>query len=270
MTIRLVFFDIDGTLLSSDGVYSKDLQTQIQRLQKKGIKTAIASGRPSYGARFLIDELSLADAGVFCTGAEVYSPRENVHLCTHELDHQHAYQLYKTVEYLGLYCEHYLHNAYVIEQWNDITDIHSQHLRVAPTIMPIDAIYQDSHPIIKLLLGRDTRTETTPLDVIAQEYPQFDFAFARFLALPDWEFASVVSPQACKQKAFDFLLDYHQLTADQVMAIGDSHSDMTFIQNAGIGVAMGNATNDVKTVADFITKTANEDGVSYALEQFVV
>ena len=54
------------------------------------------------------------------------------------------------------------------------------------------------------------------------------------------------------------------------MACGDSSNDLAMIQKAGLGVAMGNAGEDVKQAADYITLTNNEDGVAAAIEKFVL
>lgn len=100
---------------------------------------------------------------------------------------------------------------------------------------------------------------------LADEYPQVEFAFAHFLPRPDWEFASIISAQANKITAFEQLLSEYQLPAEAVMAIGDSHSDEVFIQQAGVGVAMGNASDKLKASANYTTLTADNDGVAAAL-----
>ena len=60
------------------------------------------------------------------------------------------------------------------------------------------------------------------------------------------------------------------LSRSQVMACGDSGNDLTMIQNAGLGVAMANATPEVLAAADFVTASNNEDGVAKAIERFVL
>lgn len=53
------------------------------------------------------------------------------------------------------------------------------------------------------------------------------------------------------------------------MAIGDTQNDLDILQTAAVGVAMGNASDDVRDIADFVTLTNEEDGVAHALEHFV-
>ena len=78
--IRLVYFDIDGTLLNSKAELPDSAIAQIQRIQRLGIKTAVASGRPIFAAQSLIDQLSLNSAGLFYTGGVLYHPAKKKHL----------------------------------------------------------------------------------------------------------------------------------------------------------------------------------------------
>ncbi|MCT7750174.1 HAD hydrolase family protein, partial [Lactobacillus gasseri] len=67
------------------------------------------------------------------------------------------------------------------------------------------------------------------------------------------------------------LMDYAKLQGyqpDEVMAIGDNLNDESMIRMAGIGVAMENAAPEIKEIANFITKTNNENGVAYAIRHF--
>ncbi len=261
----LIFFDIDGTLLNTQGQYSPELKIQLQRLHDQGIKLAIASGRPAIATQFLFDDLPLTDAGLFCTGAEVYHPKEQRHLYHHSLDQVSVNKLYKSIKAQDLYCEFYTLDYYATEHTGDISQVHSEHLRVTPRQMTGLNFLKQELPITKLLLGENKKTQAGKLEALAAEFPQLEFAFAHFLARPDWLFASVVSKAADKRQGFQALIDYHQVTADQVMTFGDSHSDIVFLQHAGLGVAMGNASDDIKRQADFVTLSADENGVAAAL-----
>lgn len=100
-----------------------------------------------------------------------------------------------------------------------------------------------------------------------KQFPQLIFARAYLAAYRDWQFASVIPGAATKSRAFDFLLHHHQIKPHKVIAFGGAESDMDFLQMTGISVAMGNANDSVKAVTDWVTKTADEAGVAYALDQ---
>ena len=76
--------------------------------------------------------------------------------------------------------------------------------------------------------------------------------------------------KASKLNAAKTLAKNLGLDEAQVMCLGDAYSDSEMIQWAGIGVAMGNAEEGIKPLADFVSKKNNEDGFAYALEKFVL
>jgi Cof subfamily protein (haloacid dehalogenase superfamily) len=71
-----------------------------------------------------------------------------------------------------------------------------------------------------------------------------------------------------KSHGLKILCDHFNITTDEVVAIGDDDNDIDMLKMAGMGVAMGNASETVKNAADFITGTNNDDGAAAALEEF--
>ncbi len=264
--IRLAFFDIDGTLLDSRGQIHPQLYSAIAHLKSKGIKTAIASGRPYFAARFLVDELGINDAGMFYTGAHLFDPRSQQTLLEVPLPSADALAVVQAAQRLDLYAEAYTPTGFYLPQHTEISRVHAAHLRVNPELSDLTSVVMHNN-VSKLLVGVNRVTQGDKISLLEQQFPQLIFARAYLAAYPDWQFASVIAGAATKQRAFDFFLDHHQLAAHQVIAFGDAESDMDFLQMAGIGVAMGNANENVKAVADWVTKSADDAGVAYALEQ---
>ena len=263
--IKLIFFDIDGTLLNTHGQWSYTLPQQLTRLHKSGIKLAIASGRPSFAAKFIFDVLPIRHAGAFCTGAELVDPSKNQTIQTHFLPTERVQLLYERANHLGIYTEFYTSSAFFVPELTNVTHIHAEHLRVKPVSVGIEALFSQEKSFTKLLLGNDERVAPRRLENLAEQFPDMEFAFANFLACPGWRFASVINQTASKEKAFQTLLEYHNVNADEVAAFGDSHSDEVFISMAGLGVAMGNANDVLKQKADFITDTVDHHGVEQVL-----
>lgn len=73
-----------------------------------------------------------------------------------------------------------------------------------------------------------------------------------------------------KAKSIDVLLKKLGLTSEQCIACGDGYNDITMIQYAGLGVAMGNAVDEVKAAADIITATNDQDGVAKIIEEYMM
>lgn len=264
--IRLAFFDIDGTLLDSHGQIHPHIYAAIANLKAKGIKTAIASGRPYFAARFLVDELGINDAGMFYTGAHLFVPRAQHTLLEVPLVVADALAVVQTAQAMDLYVEVYTPNAFYLREHTEISRVHAAHLRVEPEMDDLAAVVM-RNSVSKVLIGVNHVTQGDKISILENQFPQLIFARAYLAAYPDWQFASVISGAATKRRAFDFLLDHHQVQPHEVIAFGDAESDMDFLQMAGIGVAMGNANPNVKAVANWVTKTADEAGVAYALGQ---
>jgi Cof subfamily protein (haloacid dehalogenase superfamily) len=264
--IRLAFFDIDGTLLDSHGQIHPHLYPAIASLKSKGIKTAIASGRPYFASRFLVNELGIDDAGMFYTGAHLFEPRSQHTLLEVPLLVVDALAVLQAAQSLDLYAEVYTPSGFYLREPTDVSRTHAAHLRVNPELADLATVVMLGN-VSKLLVGVNRTVQGDRISVLEKEFPSLIFARAYLSGYPDWQFASVISGAATKRRAFDFLLHHHQLKSHQVIAFGDAESDMDFLQMAGIGVAMGNANDNVKVVADWVTKTADEAGVAYALGQ---
>ena len=76
--------------------------------------------------------------------------------------------------------------------------------------------------------------------------------------------------KASKSDAIHMLKDHFHVKQEEIMAFGDNFNDIDMIRYAGLGVAMGNAADEVKEVADYITLSNEEDGVAAAIEKFVL
>jgi 5-amino-6-(5-phospho-D-ribitylamino)uracil phosphatase len=270
--IKLIYFDIDGTLLNQHGEYPSQLRSALTSIQNLGIKTAVASGRPQFAAQWIIDDLALTAPGVFCTGAHVYFPEQQHHFVQHFLPITTLVKLLGALRQADLYYELYTHERFYIERDTAayIRATHAQHLRVSPSVKHFDDII-GAEPVIKLLIGANQPTDIAAIYDLERVFSdECIFAYAKLPAYPDWLFASIIDKRADKNAAFNYLLSHHQLSAEQVMSFGDAQSDKQFLQAAGIGIAMGNAAADVKAVARYTTKAVWDDGIAYALERLIL
>jgi hydroxymethylpyrimidine pyrophosphatase-like HAD family hydrolase len=78
-----------------------------------------------------------------------------------------------------------------------------------------------------------------------------------------------MDPKGSKSNAVRFLIERMKLDRTEIIAMGDNYNDREMIQFAGMGVAMGNAPDEIKAAADYVTDTNNNDGVRKALEYLI-
>ena len=84
------------------------------------------------------------------------------------------------------------------------------------------------------------------------------------------EFIDTVNKQASKGKALSDIVAYNDLLISETMAFGDGGNDISMLLKAGVGVAMGNANDNVKAMANYVTSSADDDGIYKALKYFEV
>lgn len=267
--IKLIFFDIDGTLLGLDGRYTEQTKQQIQRVQGLGIKTAIASGRPMFAAKHIAESLGLHDVGVFCTGAHIQAPLSDSPKHVFPLSNQDAWAITEFCRATSIHYELYTDAAYITERTNlpTLQKTHAEHMKTVPVLAPFDH-YLDNASIVKMLVAVESQEALPVIHALEQKFPHLQFAYASIAAYPEWSFASIIDSKACKHSAFDVICAHYGIGAENVMSFGDAHSDKVFLSRAHYGVAMGNAKQDVKDVAAYTTLPVWDDGVAYALQTF--
>ena len=83
-------------------------------------------------------------------------------------------------------------------------------------------------------------------------------------------FTDVIPSDGGKDKGIDAIANHLDIKVEEIMAFGDGGNDIDMLKHVGVGVAMGNARDDVKEIADFVTADVDDDGITYALKHFRV
>lgn len=260
MKIKAIFFDIDGTLVSFRTHRIPDsVQEAIAALRADGIKTFIATGRPW----ILIDNLedTVFDGYITVNGCSCFTA-----------DFKPIYQssiLREDVDRLinsGITDE----IPFVFTDGTDmfITDINERVKAIAnliclpvPRVAPIeDARHKDFFQMMGYFTEKEEKENRLNL-------------FNRILTHCTpmrWHplFADIITSGNSKRTGIDKILDYFHIDLSESMAFGDGGNDIPMLRHAAIGVAMGNASDEVKAAADYVTTGIDEDGVVNALRHF--
>jgi len=256
MGIKIIFFDVDGTLKSFNnaGITERVLRA-LQELKEKGIKIFIATGRAPYAVpRFE----GISFDGYLCyNGAYCYD--EDSVLYSKPVDKEDLYQFLKNAEEL---------NEPVIVSGKDemcangYSEILDEYLSFAPLKYPSNNLdYFNNYiegDIYQLLSSGTPERDKDYLKGCK------NLKIARW-----WQHASDVTHDNCsKSIAIQKVLEAYDFTRKEAMAFGDGGNDQDMIEYVGLGVAMENAAEAVKAVADHVTDSAEEDGVVTALKHF--
>ena len=122
---------------------------------------------------------------------------------------------------------------------------------------------KDDDEILKVVLEQEKEV----LDKITPQIPYE--LFDQYKVIRSVDFMLEFMKRGCsKATGLEKLAKYLNISKEEIIAIGDADNDIEMIQYAGVGVAMKNAKDEIKNLADFVTKSNEEDGVAYVINKF--
>ena len=239
---KLIALDMDGTLLNEQGAISEENSLAIQEAQAKGIHVVLSTGRSILTCKNYAKSLNLSSYLVTVNGSEIWDCSGNLH----ERNILHA-------EYIQMMLEWAKTNKSYF--WAISTD------KVWRNQMPDDLF---AHQWLKFGfdIADDSLRETILQRLLSNQH----------LEVSNSSPTNIEINAAGVNKANGLLhvCSKLRISMDEVIVMGDSLNDIEMIKAAGCGVAMGNAQNEVKKAADWITDTNEEDGVAKAIRYWIL
>jgi Cof subfamily protein (haloacid dehalogenase superfamily) len=266
---KLLVVDIDGTLVGKDGgILAKDREA-LARVSDSGIKVSLSTGRAVQACARVLAELSLDGYHMFCDGALVYSPTHQREIYVQALDKT---VLKRAVEFAHLHeigIDFYSTTHYFVERETWSAVVHRDFFGIPPTITDFDKIYE-RETIIKAGLVAISPEEVTKAKRFHLEFgDRLHFSWVTTPSYPGVDFINVVAPGVSKGRALEALTAHLGITPAETIAIGDGNNDISLLSSAGLAVAMGNATDGAKEVADYVTLDVEHGGVAAAVRELL-
>lgn len=268
--IKLVVVDLDGTLVDSRGQISNADKAALAAARVRGIQIALSTGRVVEACRTHIADLSLDGAHIFFDGALIYNLNQNRSIALQPIEPEILTAAVRFARVNKIYLELYALDRYFVEDINWADAIHREFFGLKSMLVNFDEIV-DSEMIIKCELMIHNQDEESKARLFLDHFAgSLRGSVARTPAYPDVRFVNVVNPAVSKGAALVKLAAYLKLDLDQVMAIGDGINDLSLLETAGLAVAMGNASDELKARADFVTSSVDSSGVAFAISRFVL
>ena len=253
--IKAIFFDIDGTLVSfKSHTVPESARRAIARLREQGVKVFIATGRLMKHVAIVndieVDGYITVNGGYCITSAgevifESAFPRATVERVI-DLSEQYGFDLNVMTH----------EDMYVSSMGERVQKIASM-INIMPTVADVRTIAA-TQPVVQMCpyISRELEQEIMPLlpDCVGSRWIE--------------TFMDLNVRGVDKSLGIQQVINYYGLTMAEAMAFGDGGNDLPMVRDAAVGVAMGNACDELKAVADYITSSVDEDGVSRALEHF--
>lgn len=253
--VKAIFFDVDGTLVSfrTHTIPPSALEA-LRTLRARGIKLFLSTGRHPVMLRSVEKSFSFDGAvtlsGQYCTaGGQV--------LRSNPMPSEAVEELVAAAGDNAFSCIFLEGEDIYVNCINDYTRRFISDLSIdMPPVRPA-----------RYALGRTVYQAVTFLD---KEHEHLLLDRAPHLKTTRWHphFLDVIPPTGGKDRGLDAILDHFGIPLEESMAFGDGENDLSMLVHAGIGVAMGTASDEVKARADYAAPSVDEDGVARALEHF--
>lgn len=267
MEYKIVFSDIDGTLLNSNHQISRGTLDSVLALKEKGVPFILVSARMPHGILPLQEELRINEPIICFSGAlvlgAVQTDGTRKVLLNKTLNPSDVRDIYTLIlEQFPLIS----FSAYNKENWfvtslNDEWVIQEQKIAGTPP-QPFN-FADDIHPAMNKLLCMGSPQAIDSLETeLKKHHPEITI----YKSKPTY--LEIMAHEVQKSSAMMSLLESYHVTKQEIIAIGDNYNDIDMIRFAGLGAAMGNSPDEVKAAADIITISNDEDGVKDVIEKY--
>ena len=275
--IKLIALDLDGTLFNHNGEITPKTIEELNRAAKKGVHTVISTGRPFNGLPFEQIKDTAIEYALTTNGAAIYRIENKECLYDNTMGLEMLQPILSFILSREIHIDLYIDGEGFTpircrENIGKLDVPESLRKYMIATRTPVEnllAYVNDcGKNIQKINLNFYPQPDGTRL------YREETIAFLKSQSaievvcggFDNFEISKAGVTKSTGLQALTALLG---VTMEETMAVGDSENDYSMINAAGIGVAMGNASDDIKAIADYITTTNEEDGVGEAIKKFI-
>lgn len=266
MKYKMLVLDVDGTLLNDNKEISKRTLATLRKVQQMGVRIMLASGRPTYGLLALGKELELDTYNGYVmsyNGARVIRAADGATIFERRINPELIPYLEKKANKNGFGIMTYNEDCIVTNMPDN------PHIKAEAKLNGMKIVYEEHFSIAidfipcKCMLVSDDEEALTGLE--SHWKRRLDGVLDVFRSEPF--FLEVVGCRVNKANTLAAVMEMEGIKKDEIVVIGDGVADVTMLQLASLGIAMGNAPGSVKRCADYITLSNNEDGVAVAVEK---
>lgn len=264
--IQYIVIDLDGTLLNDDHKVSDRNKAVIKKAIEQGVKVILATGKTRKGAEPIIAELGLDTPGVFVQGLMLYNADGTVRQ-ENKLDPEVARHIVQYAESEGFEVVAYSGNRLVCRYLDDAVEEITKFGEPMPEA--VGSLINQIHniKINKLIIVGGSKRKLKALRWQLDQQIGGKVSFTDGGVLTSLE---ILPKGINKGQGVKTLLRQLSANAENVMGIGDAENDVEMLKTVGFAVAVKNAAEKTKAVADEIVASNNDDGVAEAIERFVL
>ncbi|WP_138206829.1 Cof-type HAD-IIB family hydrolase [Haloimpatiens lingqiaonensis] len=260
MKYKLLALDMDGTLLNSESRLEKENIESIKKCLDKGVKVVLASGREFNAIKKYVDKLNITEELVTINGAVIVRAENKQIVKIHTMDKKMCKEIISKLREENIsYIVFDKENSYVDKENSEFEYIREKSIAVCLNVQDCN----DIEDITKIVGVCFTEEEKNKFNKIIKPYnvPVMQTGTYYF---------EIGNEDISKKYAIEYIAKINNIKREEVIAVGDSENDIEMIKYAGLGVAMGNAYDNVKKISDYVTDTNDNHGVSKVIEKFIL
>lgn len=275
--IRMIAFDLDGTLLDEKKKVTAKTKAALERAADRGVVLVPATGRPFCGVSEELADLRGITYILTTNGAGIYERESGKCVYEDSMPLAQFLPMLERLERLEVMADAFVKggsymsekNARLVEEM-DVSEELKRYIRnsrvcVANQTEFLRELGDDVEKLtINFVNNEDgSRRDYGKVIEIVNDYPEFNAVSGGMYNV------EVTRKGVSKASGLQWLADRLGISREEIIAFGDSGNDVDMLRFAGIGVAMGNAEAIARDAADYVTKKNTEDGIVYALERYM-
>lgn len=288
---KFMAIDLDGTLLNSYGEVSQANQEAIQKAIEKGIQVVLTSGRISTAIEYIADQIGGGHYFIAGNGTSIYDLQEKKEIFNRCMTKEKVLEIIRICEENSIYYSVFGENSIIAKSLEyNVLVYNSENAKKAPESKTKINLVEDVYSYIKNS-NQQKFPKVTICDMdqvifrgIMQKIRQLDDIDVLEVAHMSrkqikrgtenislqYFYTDITKKSVNKWNAIQYLIQKLNIQPEEVMAIGDNANDIEMIRSAGLGVAMGNASPQVKEIADLVVRNNDENGVADAIEKAIM
>jgi Cof subfamily protein (haloacid dehalogenase superfamily) len=258
-TIKAIFFDIDGTLITTQKAVSKNVISEVHRVQKDyKVPMYYISARMPKAINTVGDQLKLSELMMAYTGALILDNNKIIresHITPNISSIVVREAADAAIEYIGIYA----YDNWYVNGDNYWTQREIMGTKVQPEMVDINSF---SPGITHKIMLRDIPEKISAIEEKLRDHAELNVFKTKDTTL------EIFDSSCSKAVSVKFISQHFNIPLESMMAVGDSEGDKEMLQTVGYGIAMGNAEESIKEIAFDVTSSNDEDGVAQALKKY--
>jgi Cof subfamily protein (haloacid dehalogenase superfamily) len=263
-TIAAVLADVDGTLVTKGKALTPRAISAIEQLRERGVLFAITSGRPPRGMRMLVHPLEMRGPMAAFNGGIIVQPDMTI-VDERAIPADVTPAIIDMIDAHGLSA--WIYRAaewYVTDSGTPRASHEATTVQFQPTVVPgYDGLLDR---VVKIVGTSEDHDQVARCEAAVQ----LQFGVHTSAARSQPYYLDITHPTANKGVVVDRMSHYYQIPLEQIATVGDQANDVLMFRRSGLSIAMGNASEEVRQQATYVTASNEDEGFAQAVEKFIL